>query len=89
MALICLQSFFLSDGVKPTYENHMQRVRESKPISTLRKSARFRWKLASISALTTSSRKAAFARFAQSYADPVSEFARKTIDRRRFSMFEV
>src|SRR5947207_15938300 len=60
-----------------------QRVGESKPISTFRKFARFRRKLAAISALTAFSENGRFARFAQNYAVQVSEFVRKRFSRVR------
>jgi hypothetical protein len=59
------------------YEKHWQRVRESKPISPFHKFARFRWKLAAISALTAFSENGRFARIAQNYAVRVSDFVRK------------
>jgi hypothetical protein len=48
----------------------------AKPLSTFRKSERFRRKLAAISALTACSVDRAFARFVQNYAVRMSEFVR-------------
>ena len=58
-------------------KTHWQRVRESNPLSKFRVRARFRPKLAPISALTPLAGNRHFARFAQNYAVRLSDFVRK------------
>jgi hypothetical protein len=60
-----------------TYEKHLQRVRESNPLSRFRNVAQFRHKYAVGCALREKTQIGPFARFAQNYALRLSEFVRK------------
>jgi hypothetical protein len=64
-------------GSKLIFRGKMSGQRESNPLSPFRKTARFRRKLAAISALTALAENGRFAQIVQNYAALVSEFVRK------------